>query len=89
MIESMACGTPVIAWKCGSVPEIVDPGVTGFVVESEQQALAAIRQAPELSRRRIRAVFERRFAARTMAEGYVQVYERIRQSTREYIRLAS
>ena len=89
MIESMACGTPVIAWKCGSVPEIVDPGVTGFIVESDEQALAAIRQTPELSRRRIRAVFERRFAARTMAEGYVQVYERVRQSTREYVRLAS
>jgi glycosyltransferase involved in cell wall biosynthesis len=79
----------VIAWNCGSVPEIVDPGVTGFIVESDEQALAAIRQAPELSRRRIRAVFERRFAARTMAEGYVQVYERIRQSTRAYVRLAS
>jgi glycosyltransferase involved in cell wall biosynthesis len=89
MIESMACGTPVIAWNCGSVPEIVDPGVTGFIVESDEQALVAIRQARELSRQCIRAVFERRFAARTMAEGYVQVYERIRQSTREYVRLAS
>ena len=89
MIESMACGTPVIAWKCGSVPEIVDPGVTGFIVESDAEALDAIRQAPELSRRRIRTVFKRRFAARTMAEGYVQVYERIRHSTREYVRLAS
>ncbi|HEY1890138.1 MAG TPA: glycosyltransferase family 4 protein [Steroidobacteraceae bacterium] len=89
MIESMACGTPVIAWKCGSVPEIVEPGVTGFIVDSEEQALVAIREAGELSRQRIRAVFERRFAARTMAEGYVQVYERIRQSTRKYVRLAS
>jgi glycosyltransferase involved in cell wall biosynthesis len=89
MIESMACGTPVIAWKCGSVPEIVDSGVTGFIVESDEEALAAIRQAPELSRRGIRAVFERRFAARAMAEGYVQVYERVRQSTRAYVRLAS
>jgi glycosyltransferase involved in cell wall biosynthesis len=89
MIESMACGTPVIAWRCGSVPEIVEPGVTGFIVDSEEQALVAIREAGELSRQRIRAVFERRFAARTMAEGYVQVYERIRQSTRKYVRLAS
>lgn len=89
MIESMACGTPVIAWNSGSVPEIVDPGVTGFIVESEEQALIAVRQARELSRRRIRAIFERRFAARTMAEAYVQVYERVRQSTRESVRLAS
>jgi glycosyltransferase involved in cell wall biosynthesis len=89
MIESMACGTPVIAWKCGSVPEVVDPGVTGFIVESEEQALVAIRQARQLNRRRIRAVFEQRFAARTMAEGYVQVYERVRRSQREYVRLAS
>jgi glycosyltransferase involved in cell wall biosynthesis len=89
MIESMACGTPVIAWKCGSVPEIVEPGVTGFIVESDEQALVAIRQASELNRQCIRAVFERRFAARTMAEAYVQVYDRVRQSTRKYVRLAS
>lgn len=89
MIESMACGTPVIAWNCGSVAEIVEPGVTGFIVESEEQALVAIRQARKLSRRRIRAVFERRFAARTMGEAYVQIYERVRQSRREYVRLAS
>lgn len=89
MIESMACGTPVIAWNCGSVPEVVEPGVTGFIVESEEQALVAIRQAPKLSRARIRAVFEQRFAARTMAEAYVQVYERVRQARRGYVRLAS
>lgn len=89
MIESMACGTPVIAWNCGSVPEVVDPGVTGFIVESEAQALVAIRQVRELSRQNIRTVFERRFAARTMAEAYVQVYERVRQSKRQYVRLAS
>jgi glycosyltransferase involved in cell wall biosynthesis len=89
MIESMACGTPVIAWNCGSVPEIVDPGVTGFIVASEEQALTAIRHAPNLDRQHIRAVFERRFAARTMAEAYVQVYERVRQSKRKYVRLAS
>jgi glycosyltransferase involved in cell wall biosynthesis len=89
MIESMACGTPVIAWNCGSVPEVVDPGVTGFIVESEDEALEAIRHAPDLSRERIRAVFERRFAARTMAEAYVQVYEQVRQTKRQYVRLVS
>ena len=89
MIEAMACGTPVIAWNCGSVPEVVEPGVTGFIVESEEQALVAIGQVRELSRHSIRAVFERRFAARTMAEAYVQVYERVGQSKRQYVRLAS
>jgi glycosyltransferase involved in cell wall biosynthesis len=89
MIESMACGTPVIAWNCGSVPEVVDPGVTGFIVDSEEQALVAIRKAPELNRQAIRAVFERRFTARAMAEGYLRAYERAGKSKREYVRLAS
>jgi glycosyltransferase involved in cell wall biosynthesis len=89
MIESMACGTPVIAWNCGSVPEVVDPGVTGFIVESEQQALVAISRAHELSRKRIRAVFERRFAASTMAAAYVHVYEQVNPGRRKYVRLAS
>jgi glycosyltransferase involved in cell wall biosynthesis len=89
MIESMACGTPVIAWNCGSVPEVIDEGVTGFVVDSEEQAVRAIGQVAELSRKRIRAEFERQFSARTMAEAYVQVYERVRHTKREYVRLAS
>lgn len=89
MIEAMACGTPVVAWNCGSVPEVIDPGVTGFIVDSEEQALRAIRQVGALSRRTIRAVFERHFAARTMAEGYLEVYERVGKSKRDYVRLAS
>jgi glycosyltransferase involved in cell wall biosynthesis len=74
MIEAMACGTPVIAWNRGSVPEIVDHGVTGFIVDSEDEALAAIAHAPELDRRRIRATFERRFSATAMARAYAGVY---------------
>jgi glycosyltransferase involved in cell wall biosynthesis len=77
MIEAMACGTPVIAWNCGAVPEIIDDGVTGFVVSSEQEALAAIARVAQLDRRRIRAAFERRFAASTMARAYVDVYTQL------------
>ena len=70
MIEAMACGTPVIAWRRGSVPEIVEHGVTGFIVEDEAEALAAIKRIPDLDRRKVRAGFERRFTARRMAEAY-------------------
>ena len=72
MIEAMACGTPVIAWRRGSVPEIVEHGVTGFIVEgeAEAEALAAIERIPDLDRRKVRAGFERRFTARRMAEAY-------------------
>ena len=73
MIEAMACGTPVIAWNCGSVPEVIDEGVTGFIVNSEEEALAAIARAPDLDRRRVRAAFDRRFAATTMARAYLDV----------------
>ena len=67
MIEAMACGTPVIAWNRGSVPEVIDHGVTGFIVDSEEEALAALSNIEQIDRRTVRAVFERRFAARTMA----------------------
>jgi len=89
MIESMACGTPVLAWNCGSVPEIIDPGVTGFVLNSEDEALYAIQRAPGLDRKRIREVFERRFTARTMAESYARVFEQVSErhvSHKEHIR---
>jgi glycosyltransferase involved in cell wall biosynthesis len=74
MIEAMACGTPVIAWRRGSVPEIIDHGITGFVVDTEEEALAAVARLPELDRRTIRATFERRFSVRRMAEDYVKIY---------------
>jgi glycosyltransferase involved in cell wall biosynthesis len=77
MIEAMACGTPVIAFRSGSVPEVVDDGVTGFVVEGEPQAAEAIGRLGELDRRRVRARFEERFTARRMAEEYLQHYERL------------
>jgi glycosyltransferase involved in cell wall biosynthesis len=77
MIEAMACGTPVVAWRCGSVPEVVDEGLTGFIVESIQQAVEAVHQAVSLDRRRVREQFERRFTAERMAREYVAVYERL------------
>jgi glycosyltransferase involved in cell wall biosynthesis len=70
MIEAMACGTPVIAWRRGSVPEIIEHGVTGFIVDNEAEAIDAIKRIPTLDRRAVRAAFERRFTARRMAESY-------------------
>ncbi len=75
MIESIACGTPVIAFNRGSVPEVIDPGVSGFIVENEPEAVAAVQRLGELDRGRVRRQFERRFTARRMAEDYVDVYE--------------
>jgi glycosyltransferase involved in cell wall biosynthesis len=74
MIEAMACGTPVIAWPRGAVPEVVENGVTGFIVESEAEAVAAIAKLAALDRRRIRQRFEQRFTSRRMALEYVEAY---------------
>ena len=75
MIEAMACGTPVIAWRHGSVPEVIDEDETGFIVEGEDEAVAAVTRAGLLSRRVIRAAFEERFSVLTMARNYLKVYE--------------
>jgi glycosyltransferase involved in cell wall biosynthesis len=77
MIEAMACGTPVIAFRNGSVVEIVEDGVTGFIVETEDEAANAVHRLRSLDRAEIRRVFERRFTARRMAEDYLQVYRRV------------
>ena len=82
MIEAMACGTPVIAWPRGSVPEVIEDGVTGFIVETEADAAAAIGRARRLDRGRIRETFERRFSARRMAEAYVKSYQTLLESPR-------
>ena len=74
MIEAMACGTPVIAWNNGSVPEVIDPGVTGFVVETIEEASIAVDKATSLDRQRIRSVFDQRFTASRMARDYVALY---------------
>ncbi len=75
MIEAMACGTPVIAYNHGSVPEIIEDGLTGFIVSNEAQAIAALKRIHTLDRRAVRARFEERFSARRMAQDYVDVYE--------------
>ena len=77
MIEAMACGTPVIAMRNGSVPEVVDEGVTGFIVESEAEAVAAVGKLSTLDRDLVRRTFETRFCARRMAEDYVDVYQEL------------
>jgi glycosyltransferase involved in cell wall biosynthesis len=77
MIEALRCGTPVVAWRCGSVPEVIDDGVTGFVVGSLDEAVRATVSAGELDRRRVREAFEARFSASRMAAGYLAVYERL------------
>jgi glycosyltransferase involved in cell wall biosynthesis len=74
MIEAMACGTPVLAFRCGSVPEIIDPGVTGLIVDSMDEAIRVMPQVLALDRRAVRQKFEQRFSASRMAKDYVQVY---------------
>lgn len=77
MIEAMACGTPVIAWRKGSVPEVVEEGATGFVVDSMDEATAAFRRLERLDRAGCRKAFEDRYTVSRMARKYVQEYERL------------
>ena len=77
MIESLACGTPVIAWRNGSVPEVIADGVTGFIVESEEEAVQALLRVPALNRQTCRQVFENRFDAAIMTRNYIEVYQRL------------
>jgi glycosyltransferase involved in cell wall biosynthesis len=77
MIEAMACGTPVIAMRGGSVSEVIDEGVTGFVVEDEIAAANAAQSISVLDRATIRTVFEQRFTAHRMAEDYIRLYQRL------------
>jgi glycosyltransferase involved in cell wall biosynthesis len=79
MIEAMACGTPVIAFKSGSVPEVIDDGVTGFVVPGEAEAVEAIGRLSELDRRQVRRHFEKRFTTRRMAQEYLRHYKALVQ----------
>ena len=77
MIEAMACGTPTIAYRQGSIPEVLDHGVTGFVVDDLPQAVRAAERVQDLDRRRCRQVFEERFAVERMARDYLALYERL------------
>ncbi len=89
MIEAMACGTPVIAFNRGSVPEIIEHGVTGFIVEDEAGAIAAARRIDTISRDRVRQRFEERFTARRMAEDYLAVYRALGAEKRPALRVVS
>jgi glycosyltransferase involved in cell wall biosynthesis len=80
MVEALACGTPVVAFRRGAVPEVLDDGVTGFVVDDVDGAVRAVGRVAGLSRRRCREVFEQRFTAERMAGDYVAVYERLLRS---------
>ena len=82
MIEAMACGTPVIAFENGSVPEVLKDAVTGFIVHSEDQAVEAVRRIGMLDRAQIRGEFERRFTAHRMAQDYLKLYSRLAQARR-------
>ena len=87
LIEALACGTPAIAFRNGSVPEIVRDGVTGFVVDSVDQAVEAVARLPEIDRAVCRRVFEERFTAQRMARQYLEIYEHL--AHRENARRAS
>src|SRR5262249_30865525 len=77
MIEAMACGTPVLAFRRGSVPEIIDDGVTGLIVDTLEEAISAVPQLIALDRRAVRRRFEERFTAARMARDYVNVYRKL------------
>jgi glycosyltransferase involved in cell wall biosynthesis len=77
MIEAMACGTPVLAFKEGSIPEVIDDGITGYVVDSLEEATRKIGSLLALDRGRVRRRFEERFTATRMAQDYLRIYERL------------
>jgi glycosyltransferase involved in cell wall biosynthesis len=89
MIEAMACGTPVIAYNRGSVAEIIEDGLTGFVVENETEAVAAVNHLSRLSRRAVRQQFEIRFTARRMALDYLATYLGLMKKAEPRIKLVS
>ena len=86
MIEAMACGTPVIAFNRGSVPEIIEDGVSGFIVEDETGAISAVNRLSRLSRATVRQRFDTRFTARRMAEDYVSIYRSLAGEERSVLR---
>jgi glycosyltransferase involved in cell wall biosynthesis len=77
MIEAMACGTPVIAFRRGSIPEVVDEGESGFIVDDVKGAIQAVAKATTLDRRKCREVFERRFTSARMAKDYLETYAQL------------
>jgi glycosyltransferase involved in cell wall biosynthesis len=88
MIEAMACGCPVIAMRRGSVPEVMDDGISGFVVDNVDEAVAAFGRLDEIDRNGVRAQFEKRFTSHRMAADYVDLYTRLIAARRPRLRLA-
>ena len=80
MIEAMACGTPVLAFRCGAVPEIVDEGITGLIVDTVEEAISAVPRLLALDRRAVRRRFEERFSSVRMARDYVRLYRSLLQN---------
>jgi len=89
LIEAMACGTPVIAFNRGSVPEVITDGVTGFIVEDEAGAIGAVDRLSHLSRTGIRRHFEQHFTAKRMALDYLAVYRELMGATAPRLRVVS
>jgi glycosyltransferase involved in cell wall biosynthesis len=89
MIEAMACGTPVIAYNRGSVPEVIDEGLTGFIVEDEISAAAGVASLPQLDRGKVRKQFETRFTAKRMALDYMAAYHSLIEASAPRIKLVS
>ncbi len=85
MIEAMACGTPVVAFRCGSVPEVIDDGASGFIVHDLDEAVDAVKRLGELDRGVVRHGFERRFTVQRMAEDYLAVYRQLPGVCRERV----
>jgi len=83
LIEALACGTPILAYRRGSIPEIIEDGVTGFISEGLDEMTAAVQRIPEIDRRRCRKTFEQRFSAERMAQDYIRVYEQALGNTCE------
>jgi glycosyltransferase involved in cell wall biosynthesis len=84
IIEAMACGTPIIAYRCGSVPELIQEGITGYIVDDIDGALEALGKVPTFDRRRCRRAFEERFSTTRMAQDYLSVYRRIIEASADH-----
>src|SRR6202047_2575925 len=85
MIEAMACGTRVLAFRCGSIPEVIEDGITGKVVDSEEEAITALPEILTYDRRAVRRRFEERFTATRMAKDYVSTYHKLLKRRRPSI----
>ena len=83
VVESMACGTPVVAFNKGSMPELIDSGVNGFIVENVQEAVEALKQIPQIDRQSCRATVEKRFSVDRMVEDYIKVYQQIIEENKQ------